>query len=133
MTLGRVPRARRPDSFRRLVGGAVPSARALRWAAVELRGIRRRLPVEGTRARVAPVAGLGPRGWWGVRTAIAIVRPTCLERALVVQAWIGGYADAPDVVIGVRRRSGEVEAHAWVDAVDPWFDPSYEELSRLPA
>ena len=133
MTLGRVPRARRPDSFRRLVGGAVPSARALRWAAVELP--RHPSPPSRRRdqARVAPVAGLGPRGWWGVRAAIAIVRPTCLERALVVQAWIGGYADAPDVVIGVRRRSGEVEAHAWVDAVDPWFDPSYEELSRLPA
>jgi hypothetical protein len=38
---------------------------------------------------------------------------------------------APDVVIGVRKRSGKIEAHAWLDRPDLSLDPSYEELTRL--
>jgi hypothetical protein len=64
---------------------------------------------------------------------MVLLKPTCLERALVLQAWIGGYTDPPDVIIGVRRRAGAVEAHAWVDGADPWFDPSYQEIARFAA
>lgn len=117
----------------RIATGAVPNLRSFGWAVVQSRNIRHRLRSEGTKARVPLPMGIGPRGWWGVRAAVALVRPTCLERALLVQAWIGGYASPPDVVIGVRRRSGAVEAHAWVDGSDPWFDPSYQELTRLTA
>ena len=66
-------------------------------------------------------------------SSVVLLRPTCLERALVIQAWIGGYAEPPDVVIGIRRRAGVVEAHAWVDGADPWFDPSYHEIARFDA
>ena len=82
-------------------------------------------------ARIPPAAGMGPRGGWGIRVAFIATQPTCLERALLLQAWVGGYSDAPDVVIGVRKTSGGVEAHAWVEDRDPLFDPSYTELTRL--
>jgi hypothetical protein len=115
------------------VTGVAPNLRSFRWAATETRSIRRRVPSEGATARV-PVPDLpAPRGWLGVRLAIAVLQPTCLERALVIQAWVAAYGNPPDVVIGVRRRNGSVEAHAWVDGSDPWYDPSYAEIARFPA
>lgn len=117
---------------RRLLTGLLPNMRSFMWAFGRLRAVRAELRHEGADVRVPLAVGLGPRGWAGVRTAIAVARPTCLERALLIQSWIGGYMDPPDVVIGVRNRDGAVEAHAWVDGRDPWFDQSYEELARLP-
>ena len=62
------------------------------------------------------------------------LRPSCLERALVLQAWYSMSGPAPDVVVGVRRRDGVTEAHAWLDdSDDPLFDESYEEITRLTA
>jgi hypothetical protein len=75
--------------------------------------------------------GLAPRGHRGLKRALAEVSPTCLERALVLQAWLAAYTDAPDVVIGVRKGESDIEAHAWVEGDDSWFDPSYDELTRL--
>jgi hypothetical protein len=117
----------------RIVTGIEPNVRSFKWAVVQCRGIRRRIRIEGAAARVPPPTDAGPRGWLGVRAGIVLLRPTCLERALVIQAWVGGYAEPPDVVIGVRRRAGVVEAHAWVDGSDPWFDPSYHEIARFDA
>jgi hypothetical protein len=97
----------------------------------QLHDVRRRLPIEGTATRIPLAAGMGPRGWWGIRVAFLATQPTCLERALLLQAWMGGYAEPPDVVIGIRNGSDGVQAHAWVDERDPWFDPSYTELTRL--
>lgn len=117
--------------FTRVVTGIAPNLRSFVWALKELRSVHRRLPVDGTRTRVPAAEGMGPRGWWGVRCAIAALNPTCLERALLLQAWRGGYTEAPDVVIGVRKGVNDVEAHAWVERNDPWFDPTYAELTRL--
>ena len=112
--------------------GLVVSVRAYRWARSQLRDVKRRLSIEGVRTRVAPPSALAPRGHRGLRLALRTVSPTCLERALVLQAWTAAHADPPDVVIGVRKGESEVEAHAWLDSSDdPWFDPSYEELTRL--
>jgi hypothetical protein len=117
----------------RIVTGIAPNVASFRWTISQVRSIRRKVHSKGAAARVPFPTVTGPRGWWGVRAAIALLKPTCLERALVLQAWIGGYADPPDVVIGVRRRAGAVEAHAWVDGADPWFDPSYHEIARFDA
>lgn len=116
---------------RRAFTGLRPNIRSFQWAWRGLRNVRRELNRNGGDTRVPLAVGLGPRGWAGVRVAIALLRPTCLERALLVQSWIGGYMSPPDVVIGVRKRNGTVEAHAWVDGRDPWFDSTYEELARL--
>lgn len=117
----------------RIATGIAPNVASFRWALIQSRTIRRKVHSEGATARVPFPMVPGPRGWWGVRAAIVLFKPTCLERALVLQAWIGGYTDPPDVVIGVRRRAGAVEAHAWVDGADPWFDPSYDEIARFAA
>ena len=115
----------------RAATGPAPNIRSFRWAVGQLHDVRRRLPIEGTATRIPLAAGRGPRGWWGIRVAFIATQPTCLERALLLQAWMGGYAEPPDVVIGVRNGPDGVEAHAWVDERDPWFDPSYTELTRL--
>lgn len=111
--------------------GAGPSLRSFLWSVRQLRDVKRRLRTEGTRARIQVPEDLGPRGWWGVRAGLLLSRPSCLERSLLLQAWLGIHATAPDVVIGVRKRSGKIEAHAWLDGRDPGFDPSYQELTRL--
>jgi hypothetical protein len=117
----------------RIVTGIEPNVRSFRWAVVQSRSIRHKMRIKGATARVPSPTDTGPRGWLGVRAAMVLLRPTCLERAFVIQAWVGGYAEPPDVVIGVRRRAGVVEAHAWVDGGDPWFDPSYHEIARFDA
>lgn len=115
----------------RATTGLAPNFRSLRWAVRELRDVHRRLPIEGAATRIPLAAGMGPRGWLGIQLAFVVTQPTCLERALLLQAWMGGYTDPPDVVIGIRNGSKGVEAHAWVEDRDPWFDPSYTELTRL--
>lgn len=130
MTLEPATAPRRGGTPGRIATGIGPNLRSFRWATGQIRSIHRRLPSEGVRARVPLATGMGPRGWWGVRAAVKVMRPTCLERALVVQAWVGGYTDVPDVVIAVRNESS-VEAHAWIDGPDPYYDPSYAELTRL--
>lgn len=117
----------------RIATGIEPNVRSFKWAVVQSRSIRRKIRIEGATARVPPPTDTGPRGWLGVRAAIVWFRPTCLERALVIQGWVGAYAEPPDVVIGIRRRGGVVQAHAWVDGADPWFDPSYREIARFDA
>ena len=111
--------------------GVGPSFRVFLWSVRQLRDVKRRLRTEGARTRIQVPEDLGPRGWFGVRAALLLSRPSCLERSLLVQAWLGVFATAPDVVIGVRKRSGKIEAHAWLDGRDPGFDPSYLELARL--
>ena len=111
--------------------GLLVSVQAYRWAHAELDDVKLRLKTEGVTTRVTPPVGLAPRGYRGMRRALSQVSPTCLERALVLQAWIASYTDAPDVVIGVRRGETEIEAHAWVEGDDSAFDPSYGELTRL--
>jgi hypothetical protein len=85
----------------------------------QLRDVKRRLPKEGTSARIPVPEDMGSPGWWGVRVAVMAIRPTCLKRSLLVQAWLGGQMAAPDVAIGVRKRLGKIEAHAWVDGGGP--------------
>ena len=111
--------------------GLLVSVQAYRWARRELDDVKLRLKTEGVRTRVVSPAGLAPRGYRGLQRALSQVSPTCLERALVLQAWLAAYTDAPDVVIGVRKGETDIEAHAWVDGNDSAFDPSYDELTRL--
>ena len=114
-----------------MVTGLVPNIRAFVWAVYRLRWVHRELPGGGMETRVPAAPRPHGRGTRGVYAAILLLHPTCLERALVMQAWVAGHRPAPDVVIGVRNGVSGVEAHAWLAAGDRWFDPSYTELTRL--
>ncbi|MFW2381111.1 MAG: lasso peptide biosynthesis protein [Acidimicrobiales bacterium] len=103
-----------------------------RWARSELARVRADLPVSGVRTRAQVPDLTAPAGRRGVFRALAKTDQNCLERALVLQAWWStSVMPAPDVVIGVRRGESILEAHAWVDGSDPWFDESYGEILRL--
>jgi Transglutaminase-like superfamily len=59
--------------------------------------------------------------------------PTCLERALVLQAWGVAHGEPRDVVIGVNGREDRFAAHAWLEG-EPDGEPGpYSELMRVPA
>lgn len=59
--------------------------------------------------------------------------PTCLERALVLQAWEAAHGGARDVVIGVRGSGESMAAHAWLDGEPDGAAAAYEELLRVAA
>jgi hypothetical protein len=102
------------------------------WATVAARLVRRRLRDSGVHAHVPRPPHLGPKGRLGVMAALSRLRPTCLERALVLQAWLAVEGKPRDVVIGVPRegmKSGP--AHAWVDGTDAISAATYLELHRL--
>jgi hypothetical protein len=105
-------------------------AAAARWAVAQHRSLQRTLPHGGTGAPVAPPPPL-PRG--AVRAVLIVLRvrgATCLERSLIVQAWLKARGDRRDVVIGVRRAE-TVLAHAWIDGLED--GSRYAELHRVPA
>lgn len=59
--------------------------------------------------------------------------PTCLERAAVLQTWLAAHGVAVDVVVGVNRAGGAVQAHAWIDGNLPAADVGrYREIHRIP-
>ena len=101
------------------------------WARSELKRVRAELPSSGVRTRAQPPDLRAPKGRRGVFRALSKTDQNCLERALVLQAWKSTSGSAPDVVIGVRKGESIIEAHAWVEGSDPWFDPSYGEVLRL--
>lgn len=69
----------------------------------------------------------------GVLTVLRRQPHTCLERALVLQAWEAAHGDARDVVIGVRGSRSAIAAHAWLEGDNNGDLDSYEELMRVPA
>ncbi len=52
----------------------------------------------------------------GVNAVLTRFSPTCLERALVAQAWLVAHGELVNVVIGVPAEGiGQRPAHAWLD------------------
>ncbi len=66
--------------------------------------------------------------------ALGRLDPTCLERALVEQAWLAYQGTRLDVVIGVPE--GHIDkgnpAHAWLDGRDTISPTKFVEIHRLP-
>jgi hypothetical protein len=93
------------------------SIRAARWALFAFFKARHDLPKKGLGTRVAPPPKLpwGARG--GVFGVLNRTKPTCLERAMVLQAWLLAYDMPHDIIVGVAQNAGDVKAHAWVDGV----------------
>lgn len=105
------------------------------WAQLALlrarRGLQRRsierVVVHPPPARLPVSAGRGVY-------ALLRRRPnTCLERALVLQAWEKAHGNIRDVVIGVDLRGTEFAAHAWLAGEPEGDDARFAELMRLPA
>lgn len=107
--------------------------RALWWARGSLRRARddlARLPLP--EVRVEPPPWLPADALRGVRYALRGLSGTCLEQALVLQAWHSAHGNPREVVIGVTA-SRDFAAHAWLDGESVVTEHHYEELLRLPA
>ena len=107
--------------------------RAAWWTVRSLRRARRELRDSGVRAQVVPPPKLPWGAGRGVNAVLRRQEPTCLERSLVMQAWLAAQGEPHDVVVGVTRTSAGFDAHAWVDLPRATPDAAkYEELVRLP-
>lgn len=103
------------------------------WAALAARIVRRELRTNGMNARVPRPPRLGRWAGRGVGGALARLSPTCLERALVLQAWMASEGTMRDVVIGLPPDGLRSQpADAWVDGTESWSAANYLELHRLP-
>jgi hypothetical protein len=107
--------------------------RAAWWAARSLRRARRELQDNGVRAHIPPPPKLPWGAGRGVNAVLRRTAPTCLERSLVMQAWLAAQGEPHDVVVGVTRTAEGLDAHAWVDLPRELPDrEKYEEIARLP-
>jgi transglutaminase superfamily protein len=94
--------------------------RAAWWAWHSVRGLRRALPTAGLGARVPAPPDVPPGTESAVGRTLHVRRATCLERSLVLQAWLSAHGRPHEVLIGVPGvgRDG-FEAHAWLAGYDP--------------
>ena len=109
--------------------------RAAFWAQLALLRARWGLRRRGIERVVVnrPPEGLPRSAERGVYALLRRRPHTCLERALVLQAWESAHGNVRDVVIGVDPRGAEFAAHAWLAGELDGEDPRFWELMRLPA
>lgn len=104
------------------------------WATYAARVVRHRLKQVGLKASVPQPPRLNRRAGRGVTGALRRLAPTCLERALVQQAWMASQGVERDVVIGVPAQGIQNDpAHAWVDGADTLSPTKYVEIHRISA
>ena len=107
---------------------------AARVTGRELRRTRRLLRDRGVKAAhagVRPLPVVRGRGRVVHRT-LRVLRASCLERALILQAWHADTGDPRDLVIGVRSPGEDFGAHAWLDGFEPASEADFQEIVRLP-
>jgi hypothetical protein len=103
------------------------------WAMFAVCLARRRLRLHGTRAYVPFPSRLPAASARGVNGVLHRLSPTCLERALVAQAWRAAHGDLRDIVIGVPPDGlKRAPAHAWLDGVDTASPLVHVEIHRMP-
>lgn len=70
-----------------------------------------------------------PRGAGrGVHAVLRRREPSCLVRALVLQAWLRARGERRDVIIGVTSARQDFRAHAWLEGEG---GPGFVELRRV--
>jgi Transglutaminase-like superfamily len=112
----------------------LPTLRAALWALMALRRTRRALKRDRvTEIRVGRPPALPRSAGRGVRAVMRRIEPTCLERALVLQAWGVAQGEKRDVVIGVNGTGDQFAAHAWLEGEPDGERGAYRELMRVPA
>jgi Transglutaminase-like superfamily len=110
----------------------VATLRAAFWTLKELERFRRVVRREGIEARVVrPPRRPPPAGARGVHGVLRRRNATCLERALLLQAWYAAQGIERDVVIGVTAPATGFTAHAWLDGEPAEQDGPFRELHRL--
>lgn len=109
--------------------------RAALWAQFALLRARRGLQRRGIEhvAVQPPPAGLPVSAGRGVYALLRRRPHTCLERALILQAWEKAHGVSRDIVLGVDLRGVEFTAHAWLAGDPDGENVRFEELMRLPA
>ena len=94
--------------------------RAGAWAIRALLSCRRQLGRRGVQDLRLPTARHIPAsGAAGVHAVIARVRPSCLVRCAVLQAWFADHDRPVDLVIGVTAPERGFSAHAWLEDRQP--------------
>jgi len=104
--------------LRYLVEPGMPTVRGGVWAALALHRLRREIPSDGLDVRVLAPPRIAPQSVRGVEVALRLRRATCLERSLIMQRWLMACGSRHDVLVGVGRGSGAIEAHAWIHRYD---------------
>jgi hypothetical protein len=67
-----------------------------------------------------------------VERALADSGATCLQRCLVLQAWLAAHGASFEVAIGVRTADG-FEAHAWIPGYHAEAEhEGFDEIARVP-
>jgi hypothetical protein len=117
--------------LRRYAGLLRPGAlRGAWWAARSVREVRGQLEHrrhDDIDVPAPPSAGRGTDR--GVQAVLRRLRPSCLERSLVLQRWLAAQGDRRALVIGVEAPGGRFRAHAWLEGEPA---PGFQEITRLP-
>lgn len=103
------------------------------WASNELSALRRTLVLDGLNASVAAPPRSAETVLRGVRLVLNARRASCLERSLVIQAWLVAGGHPREIIIGVRDPtcSDGAMAHAWIDGYDADCSADYHEIRRI--
>ena len=110
----------------------IATLRAAWWAGRALRDVRRQLrrkPLDAV--TLPPAPRLPPHAARGVGALLHRRGHSCLEGALVKQAWLAAHDDPRDVVIGVAKPNERFGAHAWLDGGSDGSVADFTELRRL--
>lgn len=110
---------------------APATLRAALWTIISLRRARRRLKVEGLKARIPPPPRLPIGATRGVHAILRRTDPTCLERATVLQTWLAAHNYPVDIIVGVRLDGGKMAAHAWIDGSQVTNHAGFNEIVRI--
>ena len=110
---------------------ALRAVRAGWWAVRAARAVSAQLERHALAPVAVPVvpAALATCGTRAVEAALRARGASCLQRAIVLQAWHLAHGVRRDVVVGVRP-SADFDAHAWLDGERP--GAAYGELLRRP-
>ena len=113
---------------------SVTTVRAAWWADRALAGVRRRLVSDGLKdvGSVATPPPLPPEAARIVESVLRRRGSTCLESALVLQAWHAARGISRDVVIGVTRPGLAFQAHAWLEGDPSVREGEFEVIRRQP-
>lgn len=104
------------------------------WALVTVLKVRRGLRRSGLEVPTPRPIRMWPGTKRGVYAVLHRLKPTCLERSLVAQAWLAGQGLSYDLVVGVPR-AGFTEgepAHAWLEGISDVGDKYLEIYRRRP-
>jgi hypothetical protein len=112
-----------------------PTLRGAAWALRSLRRVRAQIGRSGISPMIElpPAPKLPGGAVRGINAALRRRHATCLERALVLQAWLASRGEKRDLVIGVTAPDDEFRAHAWLDGEEQCHDGDYRQLVRRPA